>query len=162
MPAIYTASTLYLVDHPRTLGTPLAAAIFVLGILAIVVNYLADAQRQRVRATGGRCEVWGKPPALIRARYTTERGDPAESVLLASGFWGIARHFHYVPEVAAAFFWTLPVLFDHALPWLYVPFLAALLVTRAVADDTRCAAKYGAAWHEYRQRVPYQIVPGIF
>ena len=60
------------------------------------------------------------------------------------------------------FLWTLPVLFDHALPWLYVPFLAALLVRRAVADDTRCEAKYGAAWQEYRERVPYQIVPGIF
>jgi 7-dehydrocholesterol reductase len=162
VPAIYTASTLYLVDHPHRLGTPLAAAIFALGVLAIVTTYLADAQRQRVRATGGRCSVWGKPPALIRARYTTERGEPAESVLLVSGFWGVARHFHYVPELVAAFFWTLPVLFHHALPWLYVPFLAALLVKRALADDMRCAAKYGAAWREYRQRVPYQIVPGLF
>jgi 7-dehydrocholesterol reductase len=162
VPAIYTASTLYLVDHPHQLGTPLAAAIFALGVLAIVVNYLADAQRQRVRATDGRCSVWGKPPSLIRARWTTERGEPAESVLLVSGFWGLARHFHYVPELVAAFCWTLPVLFHHALPWLYVPFLAALLVRRAVADDTRCAAKYGAAWREYRRRVPYQIVPGLF
>jgi 7-dehydrocholesterol reductase len=162
VPAIYTASTLYLVDHPHRLGPPLATAMVVLGVLAIVVNYLADAQRQRVRATDGRCAVWGKPPALIRARYTTERGEPAESVLLVSGFWGLARHFHYVPELVAALCWTLPVLFDHALPWLYVPFLAALLVKRALADDTRCAAKYGAAWTEYRQRVPYQIVPGLF
>jgi 7-dehydrocholesterol reductase len=153
VPAIYTASTLYLVDHPHRLGMPLAAAIAALGLACILTNYLADAQRQRVRATDGRCAVWGKPPAVIRA---------GESLLLASGFWGVARHFHYVPELAAAILWTLPVLFGHALPWLYVPFLAAVLVERAIGDDRRCAAKYGAAWSEYRRRVPYRIVPGVF
>ncbi len=162
VPAIYTASTLYLVDHPNRLGAPLAAAIAVLGLASIVTNYLADTQRQRVRATGGQCVVWGKPPALIRAAIAPECGGPGESLLLASGFWGLARHFHYVPELAAAFFWTLPVLFERALPWFYLLFLAALLVERAVGDDKRCAAKYGAAWSEYRRRVPYRIVPGLF
>lgn len=27
--------------------------------------------------------------------------------------WGLSRHFHYVPEILAAFFWTLPALFNH-------------------------------------------------
>jgi 7-dehydrocholesterol reductase len=162
VPAIYTASTLYLVDHPIRLGAPLAGAIAALGLASIAMNYLADAQRQRVRATDGRCVVWGKPPAVIRAAAAAGRGGSAESLLLASGFWGVARHFHYVPELAAAVFWTLPVLFEHALAWLYVPFLAAVLVERAVGDDRRCADKYGAAWSEYRRRVPYRIVPGVF
>jgi 7-dehydrocholesterol reductase len=153
VPTIYTASTLYLVDHPNRLGVPLAVIIAVLGLACIATNYLADAQRQRVRATDGRCLVWGKPPALIRA---------GGSLLLASGFWGLARHFHYVPELGAAFFWTLPAGFAHALPWLYVSFLALLLVERALGDDARCAAKYGEAWSEYRRRVPSRIVPGVF
>jgi protein-S-isoprenylcysteine O-methyltransferase Ste14 len=57
---------------------------------------------------------------------------------------------------------ALPVRFVHALPWFYLAFLAAVLVERALGDDARCAAKYGAAWSEYRQRVPYRIVPGLF
>lgn len=27
--------------------------------------------------------------------------------------WGLSRHFHYVPEIMAAFFWTMPGLFNH-------------------------------------------------
>lgn len=27
--------------------------------------------------------------------------------------WGLSRHFHYVPEILAAFFWTVPALFNH-------------------------------------------------
>ena len=30
-------------------------------------------------------------------------------------------------------------------------------------DDRRCAQKYGPdMWAEYRERVPYRIVPGIY
>jgi len=27
--------------------------------------------------------------------------------------WAMARHFHYAPEISAAFFWTVPALFSH-------------------------------------------------
>lgn len=27
--------------------------------------------------------------------------------------WGLSRHFHYAPEILAAFFWSLPALFNH-------------------------------------------------
>ena len=87
------------------MGTPLATAIFALGVLAALVNYLADERRQRVRATGGKTTVWGKPPKLLIWRYTTEQGEKKENLLLASGYWGMARHFHYLPELAAAFLW---------------------------------------------------------
>jgi 7-dehydrocholesterol reductase len=161
VPAIYTSSTLYLVQQPHHLGALAALAIFAAGCASIFVNYWADAQRQRVRATGGQCTVWGKPPVLIVAHYTTERGEAKENLLLGSGFWGLARHFHYVPEVLGAFFWTLPALFHHLLPWFYVLFLSVLLTDRAFRDDNRCAAKYGADWDLYRQKVPYKIIPGL-
>ena len=64
--------------------------------------------------------------------------------------------------VLAAFLWTVPALFGDALPYFYVSFLTILLVHRSVRDDKRCAAKYGAAWDEYRRRVRFRIVPGIF
>ena len=88
VPGFYTSPTLYLVDHPNHLGLPLAGALFVLGVASITVNYLADAQRQRVRETGGNCKVWGRPPELIVARHTTETGVKQTSLLLASGWWG--------------------------------------------------------------------------
>jgi 7-dehydrocholesterol reductase len=161
VPAIYTSGTLYLVDHPNHLGWPIAALIFAAGVASIFVNYWADLQRQRVRATNGQCTVWGRPPVLIRAHYRTEQGEAKENLLLASGFWGLARHFHYVPEVLAAFFWTLPALFSNLLPWFYVIFLSVLLTDRAFRDDNRCAAKYGADWDAYRRLVPYKIIPGV-
>ena len=161
LPSIYTASTLYLVDHPHHLGAAVAAVLLLVGCGAILVNYLADAQRQGVRRTDGRMTVWGKAPVLIRAHYTTALGETGTNILLASGWWGLARHFHYGPELAAAVAWTLPVLFDRSLPWLYVAFLAILLIHRAWRDDERCAAKYGADWDAYCMRVPYRIIPGL-
>jgi 7-dehydrocholesterol reductase len=161
VPAIYTSGTLYLVERPNHLGWPVAALIFAAGVASIFVNYWADLQRQRVRATNGQCSVWGRAPVLIRARYRTEQGEAKENLLLASGFWGLARHFHYVPEVLAAFFWTLPALFSNLLPWFYVIFLSVLLTDRAFRDDNRCAAKYGADWDAYRRVVPYKIIPGV-
>lgn len=161
VPAVYTSHTLYLVNQTHTLGTPLAAAILVAGIAAVFMNYFADEQRQRVRATDGKTTIWGKEPEIIRATYTTEGGEQKESILLVSGFWGISRHFHYLPELAAAFLWSVPALFSHALPYFYPVFLAILLTDRAWRDDKRCAVKYGPHWQEYCKRVPYKIIPGI-
>jgi 7-dehydrocholesterol reductase len=103
VPAIYTSAAQYLVLKPIHLGMPWALTIFSLGILAICINYLADKQRQKVRATQGKCLVFGKKPDLIPVSYVTEQGEKKQTILLASGFWGIARHFHYVPEILAAF-----------------------------------------------------------
>jgi 7-dehydrocholesterol reductase len=161
LPAIYAAATLYLVNRPSHLGTPLATALLVVGGGAICLNYLADAQRQKVRRSDGSANVWGRAPIIIRAHYTTARGESGTNLLLASGWWGLARHFHYVLELVAAVAWTLPVLFDRALPWFYVAYLAVLLLHRAWRDDARCAAKYGADWEAYRARVPYRVIPGL-
>jgi 7-dehydrocholesterol reductase len=161
VPAIYTSSTLYLVGHPNHLGTPLAIALFGIGAACILVNYAADAQRQRVRATSGDTTVWGKPPVIVVGHYTTETGEKKESLLLASGFWGISRHFHYVPEILGALCWTLPALFGGVLPYFYDIFLIALLTDRALRDDNRCAIKYGKDWEAYCAIVRYRILPGI-
>jgi len=37
-----------------------------------------------------------------------------------------------------------------------------LLLPRERDDDARCAAKYGALWQQYVQRVPYRIIPGVY
>ncbi|MBS3921540.1 MAG: hypothetical protein KGZ37_00125 [Nitrosarchaeum sp.] len=162
IPSIYTSPTLYLVQHPFELGKVTAALLLIIGTVAIIVNYMADRQRQKVRATMGSCTVWKKPPILTKATYTTSLGERKENILLASGWWGIARHFHYLPEILGALCWSLPALFFNLLPYFYVVFLTALLIDRAVRDDKRCREKYGAAWKEHCEKVPYKILPFVW
>jgi 7-dehydrocholesterol reductase len=162
VPSIYTLPGQYLVHHPRALEPAWAATLVAVGLVSIWVNSAADAQRQRVRATNGKTTVWGKAPALLRAQYVSSDGCERENLLLASGYWGLARHFHYVPELSLALCWSLPAGFDNFLPYFYFVFLAILLVDRANRDDKRCRAKYGSAWAQYCELVPYKIVPRVF
>jgi 7-dehydrocholesterol reductase len=162
VPAVYTSPALYLVAHPRTLGAAHAGALLLAGLAAVWINFDADKQRQRVRAAGGDTTVWGRPAAVIRARYVTAGGEARSSLLLACGWWGVARHFHYVPELLAAFLWSAPAGFDHLLPYFYVLFLTPLLCDRAHRDDMRCGSKYGEAWAEYCGRVPYRMIPYVY
>lgn len=161
IPGIYASPTFYLVNHPNHLGYGWAMLIFVLGTTCILMNYWADRQRQKVRSCSGQCKVWGKKPHVTVAHYMTEKGEMKQNLLLSSGWWGISRHFHYVPEIAGAFFWSLPALFTNFLPYFYVVFLTILLVDRAFRDDKRCAKKYGNDWQSYCQKVPYKIIPYV-
>jgi len=162
VPAVYTSPTLYLVQHPNQLSSLTASAIFGLGAASVIINYLADRQRQRVRATEGQCLVWRRVPHLIQANYQTQDGKTNRAILLASGWWGLARHFHYVPEIIGAFFWTLPALFSNFLPYFYVCFLTILLVDRAFRHDKRCKDKYGTSWDKYCEKVPFKIIPYVY
>ena len=162
IPGVYALVALYLVNHPAPLATPYAAFCLLLGLGSIWANYDADAQRQRVRETRGECTVWGRKPELIRARYRTSDGEERHNLLLASGWWGLARHFHYVPEITLSLAWTLPAGFTHALPYFYVVYLSILLVDRSGRDELRCAAKYGDDWARYRARVRARIVPRVY
>jgi Ergosterol biosynthesis ERG4/ERG24 family len=55
---------------------------------------------------------------------------PNQVLLAGAGWWGLSRHFHYVPEISAAFLWTVPGGFTHLLPYFYVVFLTLLLTVR--------------------------------
>ena len=162
IPAMYTSVSLYLVKQPVHLGPVLAATIFILGALSILVNYWADHQKQVVRRTNGQCTIWGKRPQVIRAKYHLEDGKSRDSLLLLSGFWGLSRHFHYVPEIMLSFFWSLPALFSHLMVYSYVIYLTILLVHRSMRDEEKCQAKYTKYWSEYCKRVPYKILPKIY
>jgi len=162
LPCIYTSPTQYLVHHPIHLGNTLATGIFMAGATCVIINYLADRQRQVVRAKNGNCTVWLRRPHLIEATYTTDTGETKKSLLLASGWWGIARHFHYIPELAGTFFWSLPALFTNFMPYFYLTFLFVLLFDRAFRHDKRCSVKYGEYWDQYCEKVPYKIIPFVY
>lgn len=162
LPSVYTSPTLYLVNHPHQLGTYTALLIFAAGATCIFINYLADRQRQYVRTKNGECTIWKKKPDLIFANYKTECGQEKQSLLLASGWWGISRHFHYLPEILATFLWSMPALFIHYMPYFYLTFLILLLMDRSYRQEKRCAMKYGEDWKKYCELVPFRLIPFVY
>lgn len=81
--------------------------------------------------------------------------------LLVSGFWGVSRHVNYLGEILMASGLAL-ALGLRVGPWMYPLYYCALLIPRQIDDDARCARKYGALWDEYRRRVRWRIVPGVY
>lgn len=90
------------------------------------------------------------------------------SNILISGFWGLSRHLNYFGEILQSFALSLPgvlvgsTLFMRCLPLLYPLYYIILFVSRQYDDDELCERKYGELWTEYKRRVPYRIVPGIW
>lgn len=162
VPSVYCAPGFVLVAHPTAWSDVYTAGVFATGVAALVINYIADYQRQLTRATNGTCLVWGRKPDVIVAEYTTSCGTKRTSLLLCSGFWGLSRHFNYIPELTLAFMWSWPINSQLAMPWVYWLFLFFLLVDRASRDDEKCREKYGKHWAEYCRRVPYKMVPYIY
>ena len=163
VPSIYTIHSYFLVNHPVLLSWPTTALIIIAGFTCIYINYDCDLQRQNFRGVGGtKVKIWGKDPEYISAVYVGKEDKKEHtSLLLLSGWWGLARHFHYIPEIGAAFFWCVPALFAYPLPYFYVFFLTILLFDRAWRDDARCGEKYGPYWKTYCKHVPYKVIPGI-
>jgi 7-dehydrocholesterol reductase len=162
VPAVYTSPTLFLVRHPVTLGFWLGLLIVMAGIVCICINYFADRQRYRVRLQHGECMIWNSKPEIVFANYKTEWGEERQGVLLASGWWGISRHFHYLPEILAAFFWSIPALFDYYIPYFYLTYLMILLLDRVYRQERRCERKYGQGWEEYCKKVPFRVIPFVY
>lgn len=170
VPAVYTFHSRFLVQYPSGYSFAAAAALFCLSMAGVVLNYLADRERDVFRATNGKTLIWGKPPKFIKATYTivvdrnTGEKSTKTSLLLASGFWGVARHFQYFFELTAAWSWCLLAnpMENGILPLLYGAFLTYLLIDRAERDSKKCHLKYGKYYEEYCQLVPYKILPGIY
>ena len=84
--------------------------------------------------------------------------------ILCSGLWGVARHFNYMGEGLLALSIALVFgYFGNFWAWTYFVFIVSLFLWRQLADDRLCAEKYGTEkWAEYRARVKYRIVPGVY
>lgn len=169
VPAVYTFHSRFLVLHPSGLGLLTASTIFAIGLAGVALNFAADNERQKFRERDGKMKVWGKDPTFVTAQYTivdskTGVKENRTSLLLASGFWGVARHFHYVFELMAAWSWCLlanPVA-NGVAPLFYCVFLTTLLIQRAKRDEEKCSKKYGKYYDEYSRIVPYLIIPGVY
>jgi delta14-sterol reductase len=103
------------------------------------------------------------PTAKAFGRLAPQTISDGSHTLLCSGFWGVSRHVNYLGEILMAVGLTL-ALGDPGdpIPWLYPLYYVGLLFPRQIDDDRRCAAKYGDLWTEYRARVRYRIIPGLY
>ena len=46
--------------------------------------------------------------------------------------------------------------------YFYILYFAILLVHRELRDEAKCSRKYGAEWAEYKKKVPWRILPGVY
>ena len=83
--------------------------------------------------------------------------------LLVNGFWGLSRHINYLGEILMSTGIILCTGYPALIwPWLYPLYYVVLLFPRQIDDDKRCYLKYGELWSEYKQKVPYKIIPFIY
>ncbi|KAL3642659.1 hypothetical protein CASFOL_013474 [Castilleja foliolosa] len=94
--------------------------------------------------------IWGRPPKVIGGK------------LLASGYWGIARHSNYLGDLLLALSFSLPCGISSPVPYFYPIYLLILLIWRERRDDARCAQKYKEIWAEYTNLVPWRILPYVY
>lgn len=162
VPSFYTLVSIYMVDIDYIENNINAILIILFSLLAIWCNYDADNMRFNFRKKNGCVKIWGKKAVFLIAKYRTVHGEEKENLLLLSGWWGMARHTHYIFEILGAFLWSCGDGFNSIIPYFYVIFLSCLLLDRSYRDDSRCESKYGEYWRIYCQMVPYKIIPGLF
>lgn len=94
--------------------------------------------------------IWGRPPKVIGGK------------LLASGYWGVARHCNYLGDLLLALSFSLPCGTSSVIPYFYPIYLLILLIWRERRDEARCSQKYKEVWAEYCKLVPWRILPFVY
>ena len=153
VPFTFTIQAQYLVSHPHELPLWGTVALVGLDLAGYAIFRSANLQKHRFRRDPAAL-VWGRRPEYI----TTANG----TLLLVSGWWGMARHLNYLGDLVMGLAWCLPCRFAHPLPYFYVLYSVVVLVHRERRDHAMCAAKYGPAWEAYCRRVPWRILPGVY
>ncbi|XP_077933964.1 delta(14)-sterol reductase LBR isoform X2 [Halichoerus grypus] len=152
VPFIYSFQAFYLVSHPNEVSWPMASLIIALKLCGYVIFRCANSQKNAFR----------KNPSDPKLAHLKTIHTSTGKNLLVSGWWGFVRHPNYLGDLIMALAWSLPCGFKHILPYFYVIYFAMLLVHREARDERQCRTKYGRAWEQYRQRVPYRIVPYVY
>ncbi|XP_073072763.1 delta(14)-sterol reductase LBR isoform X2 [Manis javanica] len=152
VPFIYSFQAVYLVSHPNEVSWPVACLIIALKLCGYIIFRCANSQKNAFRKN---------PTDPKLAHLKTIRTSTGKN-LLVSGWWGFVRHPNYLGDLIMALAWSLPCGFNHILPYFYVIYFTMLLVHREARDERRCEKKYGLAWEQYCQRVPYRIFPYIY
>jgi len=139
-------------------------AIMALNLIGIAIFRTANNQKRYFRESNGNYTIWGKKATFLRTQYKlADSGSTVrESLLLTSGFWGIARHFNYVGDLTMSLSWGVACGFNAILPHYYLLYMTLLLLHRIHRDEKRLEAKYLSDWKKFCEIVPYKIIPGIY
>jgi delta14-sterol reductase/lamin-B receptor len=153
VPFTYTLQAYYLIRHPHELPVWGTIGLVALNLAGYVIFRGANWQKHRFRKNP-EAAVWRRPAEAIR----TQQG----SLLLTSGWWGLARHINYLGDLMMALAWCLPCGFASPLPYFYFVYFLILLIHRERRDNAACQVKYGADWDAYCRKVPWRIVPYLY
>jgi 7-dehydrocholesterol reductase len=156
VPGFYTYTSIYLANRPIDLTLFQCIFYLILGLLSIYINYEADYQKILVR-NNPFAVIWGSPAKILKFEI-----DGRTSILCLSGWWGVSRHFHYIPEVLICLAWVLPCGKSSIYPYFYFMYLSILLFHRIQRDEWKCSQKYGEYYEEYKRQVPYKLIPFIY
>src|SRR3990167_8747631 len=162
VPFGYTFQTWYLSHNFVQLTEPVLYTILITGLVAYYLFRSSNNQRRKFREKNGKINIWGKQAKYISAEYNTVDGKKGKSLLLISGWWGLARHFNYLADIVQSFCYCVPCGFNDVMPWFYFFFMTWLLNHRAAIDNQRCKMKYGKYWDDYCKAVPYKMIPYVF
>lgn len=163
LPFCYTLQAQYLSVRPDiSISMPNFILLMTMFATGYFIFRAVNAQKDYFRNADGKCMIWGKPATFIRASYQTIDGKVRESLLLTSGWWGLARHFNYTGDMLICIAVCAVCGTQNFLPFFYVIFMSMLLVHRVERDHERCLAKYGDAWRLYQQQVPFKLFPYLY
>ncbi|CAL2278775.1 unnamed protein product [Prunus armeniaca] len=146
IPFTFSIQGWWLLSNKVELGT----AAVVANCLTFLIGYMVfrGANKQKhVFKKNPKAPIWGRPARVIGGK------------LLASGYWGIARHCNYLGDLLLALSFSLPCGISSLVPYFYPIYLLILLIWRERRDEARCAEKYKEIWAEYRRLVPWRILP---
>jgi Delta14-sterol reductase len=153
VPFTYSIQAYYLMTHTHDLPVWAAAGIVLLNFAGYTIFRGTNIQKHKFRKNP-EIMVWGKKASYIK----TENG----SLLLTSGWWGVARHINYMGDLMMGLAWCLVCGFGKVLPYFYIIYFTILLVHRERRDHETCATKYGKDWDAYCAKVKYRIVPAVY
>ncbi|XP_009365320.1 delta(14)-sterol reductase-like [Pyrus x bretschneideri] len=148
IPFTFSIQGWWLLSNKMELGT----AAVIANCLTFLIGYLVfrGANKQKhVFKKNPKAPIWGKPVRVIGGK------------LLASGYWGIARHCNYLGDLLLALSFSLPCGISSPVPYFYPIYLLILLIWRERRDEARCAEKYREIWAEYCRLVPWRILPYV-
>ncbi|KAB8079703.1 ergosterol biosynthesis ERG4/ERG24 [Aspergillus leporis] len=162
MPVFWSLQTQYLAKRPQELSNIALISVILLFVAGWWIRFSADYQKMKFRQTDGECRIWGKKAEGIKASHQTADGKLRHSLLLCSGWWGLARHANYPGSVMYTLALCALCGCGGIFPYTEAIIAGGMVIHRCYRDEVKCAAKYGKDWHEYCRRVRWRMIPGVF
>lgn len=164
LPLMYTLQAQYLYYNPVDLSHVSVVAILSIGLIGYYIFRATNHQKDVVRSNDGNVMIWGKKAEVIRTTFKTSDGKVHKSLLICSGWWGLAHQINYFGDLLISLAMCLACGFgpNALLGYFYIIYMFILLNHRILRSEARCRAKYGKYWDEYCEKVKYKMIPGIY